>query len=174
MMSETSKPTVTGLYRVGLHAKNPTQMAAFYRDVMGLRIVSNIDSPDIQMVFLSSRPDGEASELVFASRPELAHVAFKVDTLADLRAFYQHIVEKGLPIKTALNHGMSLAFYFQDLEGNLIGIYWPSDLDSPQSGSYPIDLTLPETVLRENMAELAAQADTAQPESISQLLARFQ
>ncbi|HXW00989.1 MAG TPA: VOC family protein [Anaerolineae bacterium] len=126
------------------------------------------------MVFLSSRPDGEANELVFASRPELAHVAFKVDTLADLRAFYQHIVEKGLPIKTALNHGMSLAFYFQDLEGNLIGIYWPSDLDSPQSGSYPIDLSLPETVLRENMAELAAQADTAQPESISQLIARFQ
>ena len=126
MMSETSKPTITGLYHVGLHAKNPTQMAAFYRDVMGLQIVSNIDSPDIQMVFLSSRPDEEASELVFASRPELAHVAFKVDTLADLWAFYQHIVEKGLPIKTALNHGMSLAFYFQDLEGNLIGIYWPS------------------------------------------------
>ncbi|HXV41453.1 MAG TPA: VOC family protein, partial [Anaerolineae bacterium] len=140
----------------------------------GAGLVSNIDSPDIQMVFLSSRPDGEANELVFASRPELAHVAFKVDTLADLRAFYQHIVEKGLPIKTALNHGMSLAFYFQDLEGNLIGIYWPSDLDSPQSGSYPIDLSLPETVLRENMAELAAQADTAQPESISQLIARFQ
>jgi catechol-2,3-dioxygenase len=173
-MTVTGKPIITGLYHVGLHAKNPTQMAEFYRDVMGLQIVSNIDSPDIQMVFLSSRPDEEAHELVFASRPELAHVAFKVATLADLRAYYKHVVEKGLPIKMALNHGVSLAFYFQDIEGNLIEIYWPSDLDSPQPDSYPIDLTLPETVLRENMAELAAQADTAQPEDMSQLFARFQ
>lgn len=172
-MTETGKPIITGLYHVGLHAKDPTQMGAFYRDVMGMQIVSNIDSADIQMIFLSSRPDEEAHEIVFTSRPELAHVAFKVESLADLRAFYRHIVEKGLPIKTALNHGVSLAFYFRDLEGNLIEIYWPTDLASRQPDSYPIDLSLPEAVLREDMAKLAAQADTAQPESISQVLSLF-
>jgi catechol-2,3-dioxygenase len=164
-VTETGKPVITGLYHVGLHAKNPTQMAAFYRDVMGLQIVSSIDSPAAQMIFLSSRPSEEAHEIVFTSNPELAHVAFKVETLADLRAFYQHIVEKGLPIKMVLNHGVSLAFYFHDLEGNLIEIYWPTDLASKQPDSYPIDLSLPETALRENMAELAAQAETAQPDS---------
>lgn len=173
-MTVTGKLMITGLYHVCLHAKNPTQMAEFYRDVMGMQIVSTIDNPDVQMISLSSRPSEEAHEIVFTSRPELAHVAFKVDTLADLRAFYQHIVEQGLPIKTALNHGVSLAFYFQDLEDNLIEIYWPTDLASKQPDSYPIDLTLPETILRENMAELATQTDTPQPEAISQLLSRFQ
>jgi catechol-2,3-dioxygenase len=165
MMSETSKPTVTGLYHVGLHAKNPIQMAAFYRDVIGMQIVSNVDVPSAQMIFLSSRPHEEAHELVFTSNPELAHVAFKVETLADLRAFYQHIVEKGLPIEAAFNHGASLAFYFRDLESNLIEIYWPANLASRQPDSYPIDLTLPETTLREIIADHAAQAEASQPET---------
>lgn len=151
---------ITGLYHVGLHAKDPSQMAAFYRDVIGMQIVSNVDVPSAQMIFLSSRPHEEAHELVFTSNPELAHVAFKVETLADLRAFYQHIVEKGLPLEMAFNHGASLAFYFQDPEGSLIEIYWPTDLASRQTNSYPIDLTLPETTLREIIAKQAAQAET--------------
>jgi catechol-2,3-dioxygenase len=139
-------------------------MAAFYRDVIGMQIVSNIDDPVARMIFLSSRPSEEAHEIVFTSNPELAHVAFKVETLADLRAFYQQIVEMGLPIKMAFNHGASLAFYFQDPEGKLIEIYWPADLTSKQTDSYPIDLTLPETTLLENMAKHAAQVEAAHPE----------
>ena len=160
-MAETGKARITGLYHVGVHAKNPTQIAAFYRDVMGMQIVSQVNDPSAQMIFLSSRPDEEAHEIVFTSNPELAHVAFKVETLADLRAFYQHIINKGLPIQFAFNHGASLAFYFRDLEGNLIEIYWPTDLTSRQPDSYPIDLTLPETALREEMARLATQAAIA-------------
>jgi catechol-2,3-dioxygenase len=164
-MTETGKARITGLYHVGLHAKDPTQMAAFYRDVIGMQIVSNVDVPSARMIFLSSRPREEAHEIVFTSNPELAHVAFKVETLADLRAFYQHIVEKGLPIEAAFNHGASLAFYFRDLESNLIEIYWPTDLASKQIDSYPIDLSLPETVIRETMTDHAAQVEAVQAET---------
>ena len=160
-MTVTSKPAITGLYHVCLHAKDPVQMAEFYRDVIGMQIVSRVDDPMAQMIFLSSRPDEEAHEIVFTSNPETAHVAFKVATLADLRAFYQYIINKGLPIEAAFNHGASLAFYFRDLEGNLVEIYWPTDLTSRQPDSYPIDLSLPETVLREEMAKLATQAAIA-------------
>lgn len=164
-MTVTGKPAITGLYHVGLHAKDPSQMAAFYRNIIGMQIVSNVDVPSAQMIFLSSRPHEEAHEIVFTSNPELAHVAFKVGTLADLRAFYQHIIEKGLPIQFAFNHGVSLAFYFRDLEGNLIEIYWPTDLASKQPDSYPIDLSLPETTLREIIADQAAQTEAVQPET---------
>ena len=160
-MTEIGKARITGLYHVGLHAKDPAQMAAFYRDVIGMQIVSNIDDPVARMIFLSSRPSEEAHEIVFTSNPELAHVAFKVETLADLRAFYQQVVERGLPIKMAFNHGASLAFYFHDPEGNLIEMYWPTDLASKQTESYPIDLTLPETTLLASMAEHAAQVAAA-------------
>jgi catechol-2,3-dioxygenase len=141
-------------------------MAAIYLDVIGLQIVSDIDHPLAQMIFLSSRPHEEAHELVFTSNPEGAHVAFKVETLADLRAFYQQIVEQGLPIKMAFNHGASLAFYFQDPEGNLIEIYWPTDLASKQTDSYPIDLTLPEAAILEIVAAQAAQVETEAEVSI--------
>lgn len=166
-MTVTGKPAISGLYHVGLHAKDPVQMAAFYRDVIGMQIVSNVDHPLARMIFLSGRPSEEAHEIVFTSNPELAHVAFKVETLADLQAFYRHIVEKGLPIELAFNHGASLAFYFRDLEGNLIEIYWPTNLASKQPDSYPIDLTLPETILREIIADHAAQAEAFQPETDS-------
>lgn len=155
MMTKTGKAKTLGLYHVGLHAANPIQLAAFYRQVIGMQIVSSIDDPAAQMIFLSSRPDEEAHELVFTSNPELAHVAFKVETLADLRAFYQQIVEMGLPIKMAFNHGASLAFYFHDPEGNLVEIYWPTDLTSKQTSSHLIDLRLPEAALRRSMAEQA-------------------
>ena len=46
------------------------------------------------------------------SNPDLAHRAFKVGSLAALKRFYQKIVERGIPIKSELLHGMSIAFFF--------------------------------------------------------------
>ena len=47
----------------------------------------------------------------------------------------------------ALNHGVSLAFYFDDPEGNMIEIYWATGLAYGQPYGHPIDLALPEKAL---------------------------
>ncbi len=58
-------------------------------------------------------------------------------------------VKRGVPIKYALNHGVALSFYFDDPEGHTIEIYWPTNVRVRQFVADPIDLDLPEELLRE-------------------------
>ena len=77
---------------------------------------------------------------------QLAHTAFRVETLADLREMYRRVLERRLPIESSVNHGCSLAFYFRDPEHNMIEVYWASCIHNHQPYGDPLDLTLPETV----------------------------
>ena len=52
------------------------------------------------------------------------------------------------------NHRM-LAFYFDDPEGKLIGVYWATDVDVRQPYGHPIDLDLPEEELLRDVARVA-------------------
>ena len=60
-------------------------------------------------------------------------------------------------MKLALNHGVSLSFYFDDPEGHLIEVYWPTGIDCLARHGDPIDLTLPEEALRRDVREVAAR-----------------
>jgi catechol-2,3-dioxygenase len=55
----------------------------------------------------------------------------------------------------ALNHGVSLAFYFDDPDGNMIEIYWATGLEYGQPYGHAIDLTLPEEALLADVEQLA-------------------
>src|SRR6516162_1399493 len=118
----------TGIHHVGLRATNPAASAEFYRDVLGMEIVggSAPDHPIGATAFLSSRPDEESHEIALFASPAFAHVAFKVSSLAELRSFYARVVDRNIPIKLLANHGVSFAFYFDDPDGNMIEVYWPT------------------------------------------------
>jgi catechol-2,3-dioxygenase len=144
----------TGIGHVGLRVTNPAASAEFYRDVLGMEIVggSAADHPLGATAFLSSRPDEESHEIALFANPILAHVAFKVSSLAELRSFHARIVEKNIPIKAVFNHRVSFAFYFDDPDGNMIEVYWPTgDLSWRQPQAEPLDLSQPEEVLREKI-----------------------
>jgi catechol-2,3-dioxygenase len=143
----------TGIHHVGLHATNPVASAEFYRDVLGMEIVggSTPDHPLGATAFLSSRPDEESHEIALFADPAFAHVAFKVSSLAELRSFHARVVEKNIPIKFAFNHRVSFAFYFDDPDGNMIEVYWPTgDLSRRQPQAEPLDLSQPDEVLLES------------------------
>src|SRR5499427_4694977 len=161
----------TGVHHVGLHASNPAASAAFYKDVLGMQIIggSSPDDPFGATAFLSSRPDEESHEIALFANPAFAHVAFKVSSLADLRSVHARVVEKNIPIKFLANHGVSFAFYFDDPDGNMIEVYWPT---RNQSGRHPqakplqprmeaLDLSQPEEVLRERVMPRLARASAA-------------
>jgi catechol-2,3-dioxygenase len=146
----------TGVHHVGLHAKDPTASAEFYRDVLEMRIVggSESDHPLGASAFLCSRPDEESHEIALFENPIFAHVAFKVSSLAELRAVQARVLERKIPIKFVFNHGVSFAFYFEDPDGNMIEVYWPtSELGWRQPKVDPLDLSQPDDVL----LQLAAQ-----------------
>ncbi len=152
----------TGIHHVGLHASNPAASAEFYRDVLGMEIVGGSDAghPLGASAFLSSRPDEESHEIALFADPGFAHSAFKVSSLAELRSCYARVVEKNIPIKFAANHGVSFAFYFDDPDGHMIEVYWPTgDLSRRQPQMEPLDLSQPDEVLLEGQTRTSAAAN---------------
>jgi catechol-2,3-dioxygenase len=148
--------TRIGICHVGIQSQDPHALAAFYRDVLGMAILggSAPDSPLGATAFLSSQPGEEDHEIAIFEAPRFRHIAFRVASLTALRTLYGEIVARGMPIKLAFNHGVSLAFYFDDPEGNMIEIYWATGVACPQPHAAPIDLARPEAELLQAVALL--------------------
>jgi catechol-2,3-dioxygenase len=159
MKTEHDSSGMIGLCHIGMYAKNPALLAQFYRDVMGMQLVGGSDGshPLGPSAFLSSRPGEESHEISMFSNAELAHSVFKVRSLAALKRFYQKIVGRDIPIKFQFHHGVSIAFYFHDPEGNLIEVYWPTGLNHPQPCVQAVDLTKPEEELLDELKVLTGR-----------------
>jgi catechol-2,3-dioxygenase len=148
-----------GVRHVGLAARNLAALAAFYRDVMGMTVVreNSADAPFGASLFLAGHPEEEDHDLVFFEDPTLAHMAFRVASLGELKAWYRQIQERGVPVKFALNHGTELSFYFDDPEGHMIEIYWATNLPIREALADPIDLDRPEEELLREVERVARQ-----------------
>src|SRR5712672_1599470 len=147
----------TGIHHVGLRATNPAASAEFYRDVLGMEIVggSAPDHPVGATAFLSSRPDEESHEIALFANPAFAHIAFKVSSLAEFRSIHTRVVEKNIPIKFVFNHRASFAFYFDDPDGNMIEVYWPTGRHVKQPFLKPLDLNQSDEAI---LASIATEA----------------
>jgi catechol-2,3-dioxygenase len=150
-MTNKKMPQLIGVRHVGLSAQNPAVLAGFYHDVLGLDIVPTDTAALGPNVFLSSHREQGSLDLAFFANPVLQHIAFEVSSLAELRAFHQRIIDRGLPIKLVLNHGVSLSFYFADPEGHMIEIYWPTGIACIPRHGEPVDLTRSEEEVLETI-----------------------
>jgi catechol-2,3-dioxygenase len=157
-MTQHETPQVIGVRHVGLSARDPAALVAFYRDVLGLQVVPTDAAALGATAFLSAHPAEQSLDLALFANPALQHTAFEVRSLADLRALHRRVLGRGVPVRMALNHGVSLSFYFDDPEGHLIEVYWPTGVACRPRHGDPIDLTHPEEALRQDVAESAARA----------------
>jgi len=114
----------TRLGHVTLFAENPDLLAEFYRDLFGMEIVGKASSGS--SVFIGGHLREENHELAFIHNRKGAHIGLKVSSPGELLASYQEVKARGLNIFALYNHGMALALYVPDPEGNLIEIYWPT------------------------------------------------
>jgi catechol-2,3-dioxygenase len=144
----------TGIRHVGLYARNTAATAAFYRDTLGMQLVggSGQEGSFGSTAFLSSRPDEESHEIALFSDPKFAHIAFKVSSLAEFRSLHARVVSRNIPIKFMFNHGVSLAFYFDDPDGHMVEVYWSTGVSWEQPYAQPLDLTQSDEELLEQVA----------------------
>jgi catechol-2,3-dioxygenase len=142
-------PRVTGLGHVGLFVQDPATMVDFYQNFLGMQVTDRAE--DDRITFLSARPEQEHHELALAKAPdrktEVQQVSFTVASLADLKAFWRAIKERGYPVDRVVNHGIAFGCYFRDPEGNRIEVYWPTGKEYPQPHGDPIDLDASEDEL---------------------------
>jgi len=161
--------TTTGFSHIGMVARDPAALAAFYRDALGMTITGGSDegSQFGATAFLSSRPEEENHELAIFATPMYRHLAFKAASLADLRTLHRQVTARGIPITLAFNHGCSLAFYFDDPEGNMVEVYWPTGLHNSQPYGDPLDLDASDADLIDDVAGIAARAGLSLPPALA-------
>jgi catechol 2,3-dioxygenase len=137
IVSMLDAPVPPRLGHAAIIARDPERAADFYRAWLGLQIVRRTSNPLAgDAVLLSGDPRREDHELAVLTDPRAGHVAFRVDTLEQLRAFYTRAKRQGLPIPYALDSGVALGFFVRDPEGNAVEIYLARP--EPWGGSLPL------------------------------------
>ena len=123
-------PKIKGISHVVLYVNDLDKMVAFYRDVLGL--IKYREYPG-RMVFLTSDPDIDDHQIALATGREgtaklIGHIAWRAETPADVKAFYDRFKAQGVPIDHCVSHayqemGNTVSCYFLDPEGNRLEIY---------------------------------------------------
>ena len=146
-------PPVLG--HVHLQVSDLERSIAFYRDVIGLSVMQRYGA---QAAFLASggyhhhlglntwgtRGAGPAPK----GHPGLYHTAFLYPDRASLAAALARVLEAGVPLVGAADHGVSEALYLDDPDGNGVELYrdrpeaeWPRAADGRLAmGNDPLDL----------------------------------
>ena len=139
-------PRVSGLGHVGIYAEDLMKQRDFYTRVMGLEITDE-DLEGRGMVFLSANPAEEHHEFVLmkgrTAPPDarlVQQISFKVDSLAELKAFHRLFKEQEVTIERVVSHGNAFGMYGLDPEGNTIEVYYRTGLPVPQPHGEPVDL----------------------------------
>ena len=123
-------------------------LAGFYERFLGLEVVAEVVTERTGAMVLLSTELGGPAELQLMSNPEGGHVAFKVDSLAELRELYADAPRRGARVVMSFDHGSTFSFYVRDPEGNACEVYWETGRRSG-GGNRPIDLAKPEAELLE-------------------------
>jgi catechol-2,3-dioxygenase len=146
-------PQVSGLGHIGIHVNDLMKQRDFYTRVMGLKIADE-DLEGRGMVFLSAHAEEEHHELVLikgrsaASDVQLINqISFKVDSLAELKAFRRLFLDEKMTIQRTVSHGNAFGMYALDPEGNTIEVYCKTGFPVPQPHGDPIDLEASEETL---------------------------
>jgi len=151
-------PQIKGISHVVLYVNDLDKMVAFYRDVLGL--IKYREYPG-RMVFLTPDPDIDDHQLALAKGREgsaklIGHIAWRVETPADVKAYYERFKVQGVPIDHCVSHayqemGNTVSCYFLDPEGNRLEIYALVPERDDVRANRPLDLD-------KSVDEIVAQA----------------
>lgn len=142
-------PQVSALSHVVINVRDLDKMVAFYQEHLGLTITHQAPG---RMVFMTPDPEVEDHQIALAKGLEgesnvLAHVAWHVPTVADVKACYEHFKAAEIPIHHCVSHayatlGNTVSCYFLDPEGNRLEVFAmvDADLEHERSGNYALDL----------------------------------
>ena len=135
-------PAGTDIGHVHLKVSDLERALHFYVDVLGFELVTRYGS---QAAFVSAGGYHHHiglntwESLGGAPAPSghtgLYHLAIRYPTRRDLSVALRRLLDAGVPLQGASDHGVSEAIYLADPDGNGVELYWDRDRrDWPRAG----------------------------------------
>lgn len=158
-------PKVKSISHVVLYVKDLDEMVNFYTNVLGL--IKYRENPG-RMVFLTPDPQLDDHQLALAKGREgsaklIGHIAWKVDTPAEVKEFYERFKAHGVTIDHCVSHaytemGNTVSCYVLDPEGNRVEVYALVAQRDAARDNRPLDLEKP---LNDIIAQASGLGTTA-------------
>ena len=119
------------LAHVNIYVRDVERSHRWYEDLLGLH---TYDYRPGAAAFMSADEEesheialmqvGADAPLQSPHQVGLNHMAWRVESLDDLKEFYHRLKARGVPIAHVSDHGISLGIYFRDPDGNGIEVYY--------------------------------------------------
>jgi catechol-2,3-dioxygenase len=149
------------------------KVVPFYTEVLGFQITDRgTIGEDVEAVFMSQDADNHHQIALAgtlkngAGTRNLGHVAFRMETLDDLRALKAELKARDIEIRREISHGNAWSLYFADPEGNGVECFVDTPFHVSQPQGKPTDIDLDDEALVEKTqadfgeeAEFGAYAD---------------
>ena len=155
-------PRVTSLGHIGLYVRDIERSVAFFRDILGMQVS---DRSPRGSVFMTAKDRlTEHHELLLApgrnddgNANVIQQISFRCASLADVKEFHRVFLKNDVKINRTCSHGNTVSIYFEDPDGNLLEVYWPTGIDVPQPFGPPIDVTKSEAEIMAEVKRLVAE-----------------
>jgi catechol 2,3-dioxygenase-like lactoylglutathione lyase family enzyme len=134
-MSEGRRMRLTGLHHLTAICTDLDRTTAFYRDLLGLKLVregASDDDPDARHFWFSTG-DGQPGTLIsFLEYPQLEqgvvgrgtvqHFALAVDSAVEQEAWRDYLRARGVDATDVFERGGFRSIYLRDPDGNIVEI----------------------------------------------------
>ena len=121
---------------VHLKVSDLERSLAFYRDVLGFEVTQKLGS---QAAFLSTNGyhhhlglntwESAGGQSPAHGTTGLYHAAILFPSEAEMAAAVRRVMNAGIPLEGAADHGVSEAVYLKDPDGNGVELYWDKPKD---------------------------------------------
>ena len=143
-----------------IRARDQQAMENFYTEIMGF-IVSDRGlltagpAAGRELIFLSHSPEEHhqivliPSDATESSGSGIGHVAFRVDSLDEVRRVYEKVRALPYAKPEPVSHGNTWSVYFRDPENNRIEVFTQTPWHTTQPCRFDVDYDQPDVALKE-------------------------
>ena len=119
------------LQHVNIYVRNAERSKQWYEDLLGLHTyeyrpgwAAFMSADEEQSHEVALMQVGEDAPLQQKGQVGLNHMAWRLESLDDLKEFYQRIKTKGIKPEHISDHGISLGIYLRDPDGNGVEVFY--------------------------------------------------
>ena len=148
--AEPRRLSIAGIHHVSLICSDLDRAVWFYRDVLGMRLITsgtNQDDPGARQFFLGDRNGAPGTLISLLEYPGLEpgrpgagaahHFALRAGSDEELEGWREYLASRGVPCTTVLDRTHFQSIYLRDPDGHIVEIATTGAGFEPDEVSHP-------------------------------------